>query len=412
MKKLMLVPFLAFLSVVTFSQENIAGNDTIRKNALNVYISSASDYIKKEITFINYVRDLKAADLYIISTYQSTGSGGSAYTYFLVGQNKFAGMTDTVVVNTLPDDTEEIIRIKQVKALKMALMRYIMKTPLAQYIDIHFTMPVKESIANDKWKNWVFSTNFYTYLDLESSIKETYINGSMTANHVIEKNKFEFAYSYGWDNIDFNYSGTKINSYSRRQYLNILFVKSINPHWSGGLFVTGLSSVYNNYDLQFSANPAIEYDIYPYDQANRRQLRLLYQIGYQLNNYHDSTIYFKTSEILPHHSFTAAYKVIEKWGSVSLSMIWSNYLHNWHYNNLSLYGSSSLRIAKGLSFSIGGQVSIVHDQLSLIKGGASYNEVLLRQKEIATSYMSYMYLQLTYTFGSIYNNVVNPRFGQ
>ena len=411
MKKLLFSFILAFLCLSGYSQENAAANDTIRKDALNVYMSSANSYIKKEITFINYVRDLKNADVYIIVTYQSTGSGGGAYTYYFVGQNKFADMTDTIVVNTMPDDTEDLIRAKQVKSLKMGLMRYVMKTPLARFFDIRFTEPLKETVSTDKWKSWVFSTSLYGYLDGESSYKATYLDAEFTANKITEKNKFEFQYVYSWNNTDYDFSGTKINSFSRSQYVDILDVKSLNDHWSAGLIFSGLASSYSNYDSKLIFKPAIEYDIYPYAEANRRQLRLLYKIGPEFCNYIDTTIYFKTHETLFTHALIAAYKVVEKWGSINVSMSWSNYLHDWNKNNLNLYGSANLRIAKGLTFSIYGSAGLVRDQLSLVKGGASYEETLLRRKEIATNYTYYTSVSLTYTFGSIYNNVVNPRFG-
>lgn len=61
---------LFFLLVLHASgQEPKEMQDTLRKDALNVHME-ASDFIKKEIPFINYVRDLKDADFYIISTYQ------------------------------------------------------------------------------------------------------------------------------------------------------------------------------------------------------------------------------------------------------------------------------------------------------------------------------------------------------
>jgi len=49
--------------------------------------------------------------------------------------------------------------------------------------------------------------------------------------------------------------------------------------------------------------------------------------------------------------------------------------------------------------------------LSLVKGGASREEILLKRKELATQFRYFTYFGLSYTFGSIYNNVVNPRFG-
>jgi len=49
--------------------------------------------------------------------------------------------------------------------------------------------------------------------------------------------------------------------------------------------------------------------------------------------------------------------------------------------------------------------------LSLVKGEASEAEILLQLQELETSYHLEGGLGLTYTFGSIYNNIVNPRFG-
>jgi len=36
--------------------------------------------------------------------------------------------------------------------------------------------------------------------------------------------------------------------------------------------------------------------------------------------------------------------------------------------------------------------------------------VLLRQTQLATGYRAFLYAGLSYTFGSVFNNVVNPRF--
>ncbi|MDZ7341730.1 MAG: hypothetical protein ONB27_10280 [candidate division KSB1 bacterium] len=43
--------------------------------------------------------------------------------------------------------------------------------------------------------------------------------------------------------------------------------------------------------------------------------------------------------------------------------------------------------------------------------GATLEEVLLRQRQLETSYNYWTSIGLSYTFGSIYNNIVNPRFG-
>jgi hypothetical protein len=70
-----------------------------------------------------------------------------------------------------------------------------------------------------------------------------------------------------------------------------------------------------------------------------------------------------------------------------------------------------VRLIKGLSLNLFGGASRIRDQLSLPKGSASLEEVLLRRRALATGYSFYRSVGLSYTFGSIYSNVVNPRFG-
>jgi hypothetical protein len=94
-----------------------------------------------------------------------------------------------------------------------------------------------------------------------------------------------------------------------------------------------------------------------------------------------------------------------------MSLGYSNYFHDWSKNNVSLNGNVEMRITKGLSLNFGGGGSLIHDQLGLVKGGASTEEVLLRRKELATQFQYFTMFGFSYTFGSIYNNVVNPRFG-
>jgi hypothetical protein len=108
---------------------------------------NASDYFRKEIPYVNYVRDIKDAGVYILSSVQGTGSGGQKFTYFLVGQNENAGMRDTLSFVTSPDETQDETRIKEVNTLKMGLTRYVAKTPLAKYMKISFTEPLSETVS-------------------------------------------------------------------------------------------------------------------------------------------------------------------------------------------------------------------------------------------------------------------------
>ncbi|MBI5325982.1 MAG: hypothetical protein HZB41_12040, partial [Ignavibacteriae bacterium] len=57
-----------------------------------------------------------------------------------------------------------------------------------------------------------------------------------------------------------------------------------------------------------------------------------------------------------------------------------------------------------------GGFSMIHDQLYLPKEGATLEEILLRRKALETTYSYFVSFGLSYTFGSVYSNVVNPRF--
>jgi hypothetical protein len=410
MKRFILIAILILPFFRVYSQETPSKSDTLRKDALNVFME-ATDYIRKEIPYVNYVRDIKDAGVYIISTSQRTGSGGREFTYFMVGQNENAGMRDTVSFVTAPDETQDGTRIKEVNTLKMGLMRYVAKTPLSKYIKINFTEPLSETVSSDKWNSWIFRASFNGFLDGQQSYKSSNLNGNLSASRITKDWKLEMRARYNVGVDKFDIEDEIIESRNNSKSFNTLLVKSISDHWSyGGVFFIGSSS-YNNLKLSTTIMPGIEYDLYPYSESTRRQLRLLYSAGFLFSNYEDTTIYNKVKENHFQHSLTAAYEVVQKWGSINISMEYSNYLHDWSKNNLSFNGFMDLRVAKGVSVNFGGGASLIHDQLGLVKGGATPEEVLLRRKELATQFQYFTMFGFSFTFGSIYNNVVNPRFG-
>jgi hypothetical protein len=194
-----------------------------------------------------------------------------------------------------------------------------------------------------------------------------------------------------------------------------LVVKSINDHWSVGGYFSAYSSSYNNIKLGLNPAPAIEYDLFPYSQSTKKQLRFLYRVGFNPVRYREETIYDKKSENLWKESLEVALELKEKWGTISTSLEGSHYFQPLFYdfkkNHLELWGEVSLRIFKGLNFNIYGGGARIHDQLSLPKGEASLQDILLQRRQLETSYNYYFSVGLSYTFGSIFSKVVNPRFG-
>ena len=188
MKKILC--FLIFISViqVSFAQEPIETIDTLRGDALKLFFDCPfcdEDYIRREIPFINYVRDRKEAQVHLMVTSQRTGSGGEEYTFHFLGQNEFEGQNDTLKYFSMTDDTREIIRKGQTDVLKLGLMRYVAKTPLAKHINIQYAQPDKEELVEDKWKSWVFETRVSSYINAQKSVKWYYFSGSFSASSTI-----------------------------------------------------------------------------------------------------------------------------------------------------------------------------------------------------------------------------------
>jgi hypothetical protein len=71
----------------------------------------------------------------------------------------------------------------------------------------------------------------------------------------------------------------------------------------------------------------------------------------------------------------------------------------------------NVRLARGLSLALEGTTSRIRDQLSIPRRGVTAEEVLLRLRRLRSGFEYNLQIGLTYTFGSIFNTIVNPRFG-
>lgn len=391
-----------------------ADADALKRTAPRVFIDCDYcdlDYIKTEITFVNYVRDRKEAQVHVLITLMSTGGGGREYTMAFSGQLDFQGVDDVQKFISNQTQTEDEIRAGLVRVLKMGLIRYAARTPIGEKIGIVFQQSVKPTSVSDKWNFWVFSLSARTSLNGQESMTSNRLNGSFTANRTTPEWKIRTSVYASKSNDSFTYEDTTIESTTESKSFSGMIVKSFGEHWSVGAYIAAGSSTYSNIKLSLTAAPAIEYDLFPYSQSTRRQLTFLYRLNYQPISYQEETIYDKTSEKLWTESLAVTLGLKEKWGSISLELEGAHYFHDFSKNHVNVYGQVNLRLWKGLTFDVFGSYSMIHDQLSLPKGGATLEEVLLSRKMLETSYSYYFSIGLSYSFGSIYSNVVNPRFG-
>lgn len=400
---------LSLLSISIFAEDEPKNKKKVRrKDALNVYMD-ASSYIKKEVPYINYVRDIQDADLVVLGTFQPTGSGGGEYTFFVDGQKKFEGVKDTVQFHTYADETDEQIMRKGANIFKMGLMRYILETPLADFVDIKFTEPIEEEVSTDKWNNWVFTTSLSGSVQGQQSADARALSTALNANRTTQKWRLSSGIIYNTSKTEYDYGDFTATDKRENSRIYGDIVKSIGEHWALGASSDVFKSIYSNYDLGFTVGPAIEYDVYPYSESTRRIFRFTYIMNYGYSDYTDTTVFLKTEESLWSHRLESSYTNFQQWGTLNFTAGWSNYLHDFSLNRLSIGAYASVKIAKGLTFSMHAGYQFIHDQVSLRKGDASIEDILLNRKELSTTYGYQSSVGITYRFGSIYNNVVNPR---
>lgn len=407
---------LFFLSMITsaWPQEETTDIEALKKTAPRVFIDCGIcdiEYIKTEITFVNYVRDRREAQVHILITTLRTGGGGIEYTVAFLGQNEFEGINDTLKYFSGKTDTEDEIRKGLVKTLKMGLMSYVARTPIARRISLAFIDMAREEARTDKWNLWVFSFSGNGFFMGETSYKSHSIGANFSANRVTPEWKIRLGITANYNLDVFSYEAQSIKSTSDSWSFSGMVVKSLGEHWSLGAFIDAGSSTYENIKFSLSPAPALEYNLFPYSQSTRRQLRFLYRAGLSSVRYREETIYYKTSERLWRGSLSVTLDVREKWGSVSTTISGSHYFHDFKKNRLTLFSILSFRIYKGLNIFTFGSYSMIHDQLSLAKGEATLEEILLRRRQLETNYNYFFSIGLSYTFGSIFTNVVNPRFG-
>ena len=409
--KFKIAMFLMLIFLSGFSQSSSQEKD---KQAPKVFIDCQfcdMDFIRTEVNFVNYVYDRKNADIHIMITNRTTGSGGTEYTLTYLGQNNYQTKNDTIVFTTNNDDTADIIRKKLVKYLKIGLVPFISSTPIINDINIEYTKPKDAMIKKDRWNNWVFRTRMSGWFGGEKSSRNKDIFGSFSADRIIEdwKMRFSLNASYSEDKYKWEDDWIKTSRKSKSFYGTI--VKSISGHWSVGGYSRINSSTFQNTKAEYRIAPAVEFNIFPYSESTRKEFRFLYTIGAKYVCYDAETIYFKTEEALFDESLEIALKFKQPWGTVETSIEGSHYLHDFSKNYLSINTDLSLRVFKGFSINLYGGISMIHNQLNLRRESPEMEDVLLRRYALETNYNYWTSIGFSYSFGSIFNNIVNPRFG-
>jgi len=379
------------------------------------------DYLRREVTFIDYVRNREDADVHVLVTTQETGGGGVQFTLKFIGLGRFQGQDETLTYNSPQTATGDERRAGFAERFRVGLVRYAVNSSIADRLRVTYTKDDKagEGLTHgqhDPWNYWVFRIGASGDVNGEELQSGRSVRGSFSANRTTDA--WRLAFSGGANYRDSTFlideddgTRTTILSVNRNINANGTVVKSLTPHWSFGVLGQGSSETFRNFELRTRIGSGVEYDIFPYSESTRRLITINYTVGYNYHRYREVTIYDKMREQLIDHKLEGGVSMRQPWGSISAVTGFSQYLTDPSKYSLNTFGGADVRVFKGFSVSVFGEFSRTRDQVYLPRGAASTEEILLRQRQLATGYQYFVNFGVSYSFGSIFNNIVNPRFG-
>jgi hypothetical protein len=373
------------------------------------------DYLRDEIKFVDFVHQAQDADVHILSTTSDTGGGGRETVLRLIGRGRFTGHDQELKAISQSAEAESTRRERIKRTVEVGLAAYLAREGLPANLGIEVGGERDEARrpADDPWKSWVFSIRGSADFNIEETQRDRSWDINAGADRITEAWKITIGTGFSKEIEEFDLDEDEPLKAVRHERRGSWFIaKSWGPHWSVGLDGEVESSTFGNTKFAWNTAPAIEYSVFPYSEYARRQLRLMYAAGVAHARYNEITLFDKFEETHPVHKAEMAFERQEPWGSIDTRFEFSQYLHDLSKYRLEVSGELSWRITRGLSVNLDGGVSRVRDQLSLPRRDATQEEVLLRLRELQSAYEISFDIGFTYSFGALYNNIVNPRFGR
>ena len=416
--KLFIIPLIiACIPPMILGMDNYYYPTDEQKEALRVFIEYGKNrntqrYIRTEIPFVDHVRDPYVAQVHVLITDSRTGGDGRRYNISFIGKERFSGFNQELIHISPQSETADKRREGLTKIIKMGLMPYVSQTSIADQVGISYDFSQEKTAAiaiQDPWDYWIFNIDLGGGGRAEESTNAFNISSSIRADRVTEEWKTRNGFYYRYDEQNFSDEGESVKSFLKNWTLWNSLIKSLSDHWSVGLSAQASSTTYRNIRLGVNAGPAIEFNFFPWQEAERRQLIIAYHARVHSLRYFEITIYDKFRDVLFSHSIDFELEMTQPWGEIDIDIEARQYPTLKDTYSVKLDMDLSVRFSSAFSFFVSTRLQRLHDQIYLPKGELSIDEILLRRKQLATTYDIGYRLGVRFTFGSIYNNVVNHR---
>lgn len=128
-------------------------------------------YIRSELTFVDYVRDRESADVHVLGQSRETGGSAREYALRFVGAGRLAGFDFDLRAVTAASDTEEHAPPRGAVNTDRRLphVHLTRGVPNRLQIEIEEAEAAPAAGASDRWNFWVYSVRASAELKAEES---------------------------------------------------------------------------------------------------------------------------------------------------------------------------------------------------------------------------------------------------
>ena len=247
------------------------------------------EFVRRELTYVDYVRERRDADVHVLSTTQQTAAGGVELTLEFIGLAGFAGANDRFTYTAGPAESGDVTRRALLRWLMLGLVRYAAHSSSAEALTIAFQPPATAPgvAARDPWNHWVFQNSLDVYANGEQQSRFLTTSLSANANRTTEAWKINFDVSGSYSSSTFELNNDVTYRSSSSGYgAGGMVGKSLTEHWSAGAQGSARTSSYLNQDLAIYVAPMVSSDVFPYAESSKRLLTVRYALGPQYLRLH------------------------------------------------------------------------------------------------------------------------------
>ena len=400
---------LSFFSALLYGQENPTTQELIKVQF--DCRGCNNNFIRQNIRSVSHVRDQALADVYVLIN-QTFTPATRLFNISLQGLNEFEGINNQFEhtisrTQTSLEQNEELVEVLRISLAPYLLHR--MSDALSLVIEqdsLHTSAPEDEI---DKWRNWIFSVAGRLNLNQQDTRRQSSVTLRFDGDKVTENWRVRLDGRLRRNVLKITEDGEDFTSRVENEFIGGSVVKSLSNHWSAGVFSSYFANTADNLNSRVNSSLALEYNFFDYEDVLTREMTIAYRIGMNWQHYQDSTIFDRLEDTFGSQSLAVEIRFRRNWGNFFSTIRGSHFLDNPKRNRLSVDNSASVRIWKGLTVQLNVEFNIIRDQINLPKGEASLEDVILQQRAIAKSYDLFVGTGINYTFGSIFNNILNTR---